>query len=287
MAGAAVLVTKIEPPALRAGHVPRARLVERLRAGDDRRLTLVIAPAGSGKSTLLAEWRAATTGDAAVRVAGARPGRQRPGALLGARRRGAAPGRRRGARGRRRRAGGARRAGQRGRAARSSSTRWPPPARRSCWPSTTTTWCRSRRSTTASPSCSRTCRRTTRLALASRHACRRSASRGCGPTASSPRCAADALRFRDDEAAALLNGTLALDLPAERPGVAAVAHRGLGRGPLPGRADAARRRRPPGGRRGVLRQRPAPRRLPGRGGARRPRRGDARASCWRRRSSTR
>jgi ATP/maltotriose-dependent transcriptional regulator MalT len=65
MAGAAVLVTKIEPPALRTGHVPRARLVERLRAGDDRRLTLVIAPAGSGKSTLLAEWRAATAADAA------------------------------------------------------------------------------------------------------------------------------------------------------------------------------------------------------------------------------
>jgi LuxR family maltose regulon positive regulatory protein len=65
MDAAAVLVTKIEPPRPRAGHVPRGRLLQRLAGADPPRLTLVIAPAGSGKSTLLAEWLAAGGGDTA------------------------------------------------------------------------------------------------------------------------------------------------------------------------------------------------------------------------------
>jgi LuxR family maltose regulon positive regulatory protein len=57
MDAAAVVVTKIEPPALRAGHVRRPALVERLDAdAGQARLVLLVAPAGSGKSSLLAEW---------------------------------------------------------------------------------------------------------------------------------------------------------------------------------------------------------------------------------------
>jgi LuxR family maltose regulon positive regulatory protein len=58
----AVLSTKIEPPRLREGHVARPRLVEQLRQGLHRRLTLIEAPAGSGKTTLLVEWCAAEAG---------------------------------------------------------------------------------------------------------------------------------------------------------------------------------------------------------------------------------
>jgi LuxR family transcriptional regulator, maltose regulon positive regulatory protein len=59
----ALLLTKIDPPLLRSGHVPRAGLVDQLRGGLHRRLTLIEAPAGAGKTTLLVEWRAAE-GDA-------------------------------------------------------------------------------------------------------------------------------------------------------------------------------------------------------------------------------
>jgi len=55
----ALLLTKIEPPLLRPGHVPRVELVDQLREGLHRRLTLIEAPAGAGKTTLLVEWRAA------------------------------------------------------------------------------------------------------------------------------------------------------------------------------------------------------------------------------------
>jgi LuxR family maltose regulon positive regulatory protein len=51
-----LVLTKIEPPRLRPGHVPRRDLVERLRQGLHCRLNLVAAPAGWGKTTLLAEW---------------------------------------------------------------------------------------------------------------------------------------------------------------------------------------------------------------------------------------
>jgi LuxR family maltose regulon positive regulatory protein len=43
---------------MRDGLVRRERLLERLRAGRDQRLTLVCAPAGYGKTTLLAQWQA-------------------------------------------------------------------------------------------------------------------------------------------------------------------------------------------------------------------------------------
>ena len=54
-----VLSTKIEPPRSRPGHVSRPQLVQRLRRGLHRSLTLIEAPAGSGKTTLLVEWREA------------------------------------------------------------------------------------------------------------------------------------------------------------------------------------------------------------------------------------
>jgi LuxR family maltose regulon positive regulatory protein len=41
---------------LRARLVPRPRLIERLNAGLNRKLTPISAPAGFGKTTLLSEW---------------------------------------------------------------------------------------------------------------------------------------------------------------------------------------------------------------------------------------
>jgi ATP/maltotriose-dependent transcriptional regulator MalT len=46
MGAGPLLLTKIEPPRIRPGHVPRSGLVERLRHGLHRRLNLVSAPAG-------------------------------------------------------------------------------------------------------------------------------------------------------------------------------------------------------------------------------------------------
>ena len=51
--------TKLHPPPVRELTIPRERLLERLRSGSDRRLTLVACPAGFGKTTLLAAWREA------------------------------------------------------------------------------------------------------------------------------------------------------------------------------------------------------------------------------------
>jgi LuxR family transcriptional regulator, maltose regulon positive regulatory protein len=56
MGAGPLLLTKIEPPRVRPGHVPRGELVERLRHGLHHRLNLVAAPAGWGKTSLLAEW---------------------------------------------------------------------------------------------------------------------------------------------------------------------------------------------------------------------------------------
>ena len=53
---AAVMTSKLHPPRLTLQHVPRPRLIERLRQQANSPLTLVCAPAGSGKSTLLSEW---------------------------------------------------------------------------------------------------------------------------------------------------------------------------------------------------------------------------------------
>ena len=59
-AGQPILVgTKLHPPSVRELTIPRERLLERLRSGSDRRLTLVACPAGFGKTTLLAAWREA------------------------------------------------------------------------------------------------------------------------------------------------------------------------------------------------------------------------------------
>jgi LuxR family maltose regulon positive regulatory protein len=54
-----LLETKLYVPKWHTGLVPRARLIERLDRGIERKLTLVSAPAGCGKTTLLAEWLAA------------------------------------------------------------------------------------------------------------------------------------------------------------------------------------------------------------------------------------
>jgi len=51
-----LLATKLHAPRPRTDLVPRAHLVERLRQGVTRPLTLVSAPAGYGKTTLLAQW---------------------------------------------------------------------------------------------------------------------------------------------------------------------------------------------------------------------------------------
>ena len=58
-----VLETKLYIPKWPAGHVTRARLIDRIREGVQRKLTVVSAPAGSGKTTLLAEWLAQRPGD--------------------------------------------------------------------------------------------------------------------------------------------------------------------------------------------------------------------------------
>jgi LuxR family transcriptional regulator, maltose regulon positive regulatory protein len=54
--GPVLLRSKLRPPPVRAGLVPRARLDATLEAGTRGRLCLVDAPAGSGKTTLLAQW---------------------------------------------------------------------------------------------------------------------------------------------------------------------------------------------------------------------------------------
>jgi LuxR family maltose regulon positive regulatory protein len=55
-AGPVLLGSKLRPPPVRAGLIPRARLDALLEAGTRARLCLIDAPAGSGKSTLLAQW---------------------------------------------------------------------------------------------------------------------------------------------------------------------------------------------------------------------------------------
>jgi LuxR family transcriptional regulator, maltose regulon positive regulatory protein len=55
-----LLATKLHIPRLRAGFVPRARLVERLEEAVDHALVLICTPAGFGKTTLLADWARST-----------------------------------------------------------------------------------------------------------------------------------------------------------------------------------------------------------------------------------
>ena len=54
-----LVATKLRPPPVRDQIVPRERLMERLRTGAGRRLSLVACPAGFGKTTLLAAWHKA------------------------------------------------------------------------------------------------------------------------------------------------------------------------------------------------------------------------------------
>ena len=51
-----LVTTKLRPPRTRSNLVTRPRLREALDRGEERKLTLVSAPAGFGKTTLLAEW---------------------------------------------------------------------------------------------------------------------------------------------------------------------------------------------------------------------------------------
>jgi LuxR family maltose regulon positive regulatory protein len=60
--GSVLVATKLALPALRAGLIPRANLVSLLEAGLEAKLCLVDAPAGSGKTTLLTQWCAAAGG---------------------------------------------------------------------------------------------------------------------------------------------------------------------------------------------------------------------------------
>src|SRR5574337_1440797 len=50
------VATKFRPPRRPRAQVPRPRLIEALRAGGGRRLTVIHAPAGYGKTTLAAQW---------------------------------------------------------------------------------------------------------------------------------------------------------------------------------------------------------------------------------------
>jgi LuxR family transcriptional regulator, maltose regulon positive regulatory protein len=52
----ALLRTKLAIPLVRAGIVPRQRLIDRINEGLTGKLTLIAAPAGFGKTTLLTEW---------------------------------------------------------------------------------------------------------------------------------------------------------------------------------------------------------------------------------------
>ena len=48
--------TKLQRPWLPGDLIPRRRLLDRLHAGSDRKLTLISAMAGAGRTTLLAQW---------------------------------------------------------------------------------------------------------------------------------------------------------------------------------------------------------------------------------------
>ncbi len=51
-----ILSTKLFIPRPRKNLISRQRLIDRLNAGQDKKLTLIAAPAGFGKTTLLSEW---------------------------------------------------------------------------------------------------------------------------------------------------------------------------------------------------------------------------------------
>ncbi|MGB3701647.1 MAG: hypothetical protein WA997_10285, partial [Anaerolineales bacterium] len=64
-----ILVTKLYIPPTRPELVPRPRLIERLKEGLHRKLTLISAPAGFGKTTLVTEWLDSMQLDAKNKVA--------------------------------------------------------------------------------------------------------------------------------------------------------------------------------------------------------------------------
>jgi LuxR family transcriptional regulator, maltose regulon positive regulatory protein len=51
-----LVATKLVPPQVRTGYIPRRRLIEVLAVGRDRRLTLIDAPTGYGKTMLVVAW---------------------------------------------------------------------------------------------------------------------------------------------------------------------------------------------------------------------------------------
>ena len=63
--GVHLLSSNIRIPPLQQELVPRPRLVEKIRQGATRKLTLVSAPAGFGKTTLLSSWAAGHPGPVA------------------------------------------------------------------------------------------------------------------------------------------------------------------------------------------------------------------------------
>ena len=65
-AAAPLLATKLFIPALRPQLVPRPRLLERVQAGLNSKLTLVAAPAGFGKTTLVSAWIASLSSEFSV-----------------------------------------------------------------------------------------------------------------------------------------------------------------------------------------------------------------------------
>src|SRR5215469_12795116 len=48
--------SKLRPPPVRCGTVPRSSLIERLRRDDSRPVVSLVTPAGYGKTTLLSQW---------------------------------------------------------------------------------------------------------------------------------------------------------------------------------------------------------------------------------------
>jgi LuxR family maltose regulon positive regulatory protein len=68
-----LLRTKLHSPPLRRRYVSRPRLIERLNAGLQRKLTLVSAPVGCGKTTLVSEWVAHLRADPPLVAMGRAP----------------------------------------------------------------------------------------------------------------------------------------------------------------------------------------------------------------------